>query len=125
MDGIVDLRVHEPHRDVGKPLADLKVPGEGEPPSDVHARGIPLVIVDRRLHGRREVNLRYPALDMGHVPAPEMPGVVAETIGMTSFGREQEAGSLEPSARKDVTSGVDGHGLAVEALGVQALYACP
>ena len=68
----------------GQVVADEIVRREREASADIDPIGIALESIDRARRGRAEVNLSDRRSEMGHVPAAEVSGMVADATLLTA-----------------------------------------
>ena len=103
--GVADLRVDQPDRHVRQAQPALQRRAEGEATAHVDTVAVALVTVDRLARRRREADPGDAGLDVSHVPAAEVAGVVAEPARIAAVGGEQQPRRLDAAGRDHVALG--------------------
>ena len=99
MPGVRDFRITQPTNDIGELMHSLVFVGEAEAAPNIYPVAVALITIDRLARWGRESYVGDRALDMSHVPAPEVAGVIAKLLSLGTQGRHEQPGAFEPPRR--------------------------
>src|SRR5689334_2390459 len=98
MPRVGDLGISQPANDVGQLMCVLVFFRETEATPHVYSVRVALVTVHRPARWCREPYIGDRSLDVGHIPAAEMAGLITKLLSIGAGGRHEEAGAFKPAA---------------------------